>query len=182
MTKPIIVFLDIDGVVATHRSLFSFLSDFYGVDYRNEDCTLIDDAIAKHKHLEYPWVSMSHWPFCKTSIKNLHRLQREEKVKFVISSTWRLGKSIEDLRDLFGLKGLSISIIDKTSEKHDMKRGEQIALWLSENKVKKYIIIDDECQYDIIQTHPNNCIETNFYTGFDDEKYDEAVKLLKSLK
>jgi hypothetical protein len=75
--------------------------------------------------------------------------------KAVITSAWRVGRTVEDLNRLFVHNGVAIKIIGKTdSTKLNGKRGEEILDWIEKNRYKgPYIVIDDEI-FDIIPYIP----------------------------
>lgn len=66
----------------------------------------------------------------------------------VISSTWRLGRTVEQLSDLLYAQGVRGTIIGKTPH-HEGFRGQDVARWLELNKWPvsdpeyKYVIFDD---------------------------------------
>jgi hypothetical protein len=84
--------------------------------------------------------------------------------KVVISSSWRIGRSVDDLRELFDWFGFTGEIIDKTPRLwfgHDqdeewrntsVPRGCEIKAWMENNKDRlgdkmsrvKYVIFDDD--------------------------------------
>ncbi len=176
--KDIYVFLDIDGVVATQRSIDLKWRDYMGDDPHDTDF----GAVLKEKNLDFPGLSMDDWPFDQECISNLHYYQRMfrqqgHNVKYVISSSWRSGRTIEEIYDLFVLKGLILcKIVGKTGR--DGKRGTQILNWLKDNKVENepYLVIDDECGFDINEfIDEKHIIDTTFNTGFDYSKMRRAI-------
>jgi hypothetical protein len=67
-------------------------------------------------------------------------------IGIVVSSAWRVGRSVKDLSTLFESNGVVIRVIDKTpSHKIDRQRGEEILDWIEDNRYNgPYIVIDDE--------------------------------------
>ena len=170
-----VVFLDIDGVVATEHALYEELRNYYQVETVQE---ALDSST--YKDLQYPRISMFYWPFDPRAISQLYRLQKETKCKFVLSSSWRLGQTIEEINKLFAQKGLRVPILDKTDRRLSSERGEEIAWWIRDHKdeIESYVIIDDECNHDIIQFHPEHCVNTIFYDGFTKDDCDKAIEIL----
>lgn len=173
----IYVFLDIDGVVATERALdkkwFDYAADMPMTGFGDD---------LKSKKLAHPPVSMYDWPFDQECISNLHYYQRYYRTKgynvnYVISSSWRMGRTIEELNKLFAKKGLILhEIVGKT--KHGKTRGEEINEWLKDNNVESnpFIVIDDECDYDIVQhIDDKHLVKTIMYNGFDTLKLKNAL-------
>jgi hypothetical protein len=174
----IYAFLDIDGVVATQRAIDDRWEEYSGNPPFNGDW----NKELKDNGVNFPGFSGKYWPFDQEAIKRIHFFQRYfaqrgHKIKWVISSSWRLGQSVKELNKLFRLKGLYLSkIVDKTG--HKGKRGEQILKWMKDNKVKKqpFIVLDDECKHDIVQyIDEKHLIDTSFSTGFDYLKMKEAI-------
>ena len=153
-----VIFLDIDGVLVTRNSI-------------------------KYQYLNFP--DDTSIRFSKNAVRNLNRLIRLTKAKIVISSTWRLFHSLEELQNIFmkqGIKGeiISITSIDRAPVEEDIPRGQKIADWLVQHpEIEKYVIIDDDVQADCIQFHPFNCVETSYKRGFSPEdKFSEALAIL----
>ena len=64
----------------------------------------------------------------------------------VVSSAWRIGRSVEELARLFKHNGVALDVISKTeSSSITSQRGEQILDWIEEHRYTgPYIVIDDE--------------------------------------
>lgn len=60
-----------------------------------------------------------------------------------MSSSWRIGVTIDYIRDLFKEVGIVAEVIDFTPDLLDTTRGKEIEQWLNNNLVNKYVIIDD---------------------------------------
>lgn len=124
-----IIFLDVDGVLNCQ--------DYY---------------TKGRVHEQYPLSEI-----CPDRIKLLNGLCERTGAKVVISSSWRIGRTIEELRNIFNEMGATFEIIDKTPVL-DLKfkgavRGNDINLWIEENtgligqtrqEYKQYAIIDDD--------------------------------------
>lgn len=95
----------------------------------------------KHEDLE----------FDPSAIMNLKLVLTETKAKIVISSTWRLGRSIDELNELFKHYEINDVIIGKTPVLERTtygERGLEIQSWIDNNrdkyKIGSFIIIDDD--------------------------------------
>jgi hypothetical protein len=66
--------------------------------------------------------------------------------RVVVSSAWRVNRSVEELSELFKANGVGLEVVGKTpSTAYDGKRGAEILAWLKDNKYTgPYIVIDDE--------------------------------------
>lgn len=116
-----IIFLDIDGVLRTHKS---------------------DSEWADLLGLPIPPIVFDR-NFSSKGISNLNEIIHFTGAKVLITSTWRVQHSLEDLKNKFrarGFRGEIREIIDKTNILYD--RGEEIQEWLDTHDVNKYIVID----------------------------------------
>lgn len=109
------IFLDIDGVLNSHRTLVAFNGFPHGVDgyQRNQ--------------------------FDEVAIRLIRHICKISGAQIVLSSSWRI---IHDYRDIGA--ALELPIIDRTPSLADC-RGAEIALWLSERSdIETYVIFDDD--------------------------------------
>lgn len=60
----------------------------------------------------------------------------------IITSTWRVKYSIKQLQEIFYKQNINVKIGGFT-EVLGIDRGEEISLYISENSIDKYIVIDD---------------------------------------
>ena len=144
-----IIFLDIDGVL-------------------NSDAWL---ASENKKTLEYPLDQ-----FDPRTVKLLNRIIEKTEAKIVLSSTWRLNRSIEDIQEIFkkvGIIGEIVSVTPdlKNTQKH-ITRGNEILAWCIENEdligvsykhYNSYAIIDDGNDFLLWQV--NNFFRCDRYMG-----------------
>ena len=113
----------------------------------------------------------------KTSIDLYNKLCKEFDLKAVISSTWRLNHTKEQLQDIFNEKGVEVEIIDFTDSFSDEGRGREIEDWLFSHSHGKFIILDDSVR-DIIAWGLPNVVRCRGWIGFSQEEYDLARTLL----
>jgi len=125
-----IVFLDIDGVLNHHA--------FW------------DRYVEEHgKH-----VGMHH-ELCPISMGHLNRLLDETGAEVVVSSTWRLGRSLEELQEVLEANGFTGEVVGKTMnsysnrrlwEKYHQLRGRQIMAYIREHLEEgdRFVILDDD--------------------------------------
>lgn len=153
-----VIFLDIDGVLVTRNSII-------------------------YQYLNFP--DDTDIRFSKKAVKNLNKLIRLTKAKIVISSTWRLFHSLEELKNIIkkqGIRGeiISTTSVEKATIEEGIPRGQKISDWLEQHpEVEQYVIIDDDVQADCIQFHPYNCVETSYKRGFSPEdRFNEALAIL----
>jgi hypothetical protein len=117
--------------------------------------------------------------FAKDAVRHLLDLCEEFNAKIVVSSSWREGNTIEQLKKIFSIWKFDQYIIDCTPQIEEKYRGREISAWLEKNidQVHAFVILDDQ-KYDIQYTFSNRFILCN--TLFSDESlYEEAKKILK---
>lgn len=119
-----VVFLDVDGVLNASRPVG-----------KNQELILRNWA---HPHM----------------VGHVNRIAREGGAVVVVSSTWRLGRELDALREDFRGVGLTAEIAGATPSGpcgwhhgyrcEDGHRGGEIARWLASNPgVESYVILDD---------------------------------------
>jgi len=84
-------------------------------------------------------------PFDKDAVKNLNELTDKTEAVIVVSSSWRQGRTVQNLKKLFKSEGVTGKVIDKTPMLHlsGDSRGAQIRDWLSNHSDVNYVILDD---------------------------------------
>ena len=149
-----LIFLDIDGVMNC--------DDYY-----------VSNNFAE-KRDEYGHL------FYDVSVYWLNKLINETEAKIVISSTWRMsGKQI--MKEMWKHRNMAGEVIDITPilpriGKRSAPRGLEIDYWLYENQVDSYMILDDDS--DMLYCQRNNFIEVSSKSGFGEEHYLQAKKIL----
>lgn len=89
---------------------------------------------------------------------NLAHIINETEADIVISSTWRYS-GLKVMQSMWRDRGLPGNVIDVTPTIHDGVRGDEIDLWLRENQVDSYVIIDDDA--DMLPEQMNNFVQTS---------------------
>ena len=91
-----------------------------------------------------------HWKkkWSSKAITLYNSLCKKYDLKPVITSTWRLNFTKEQLQEIFIKQGIDVIIYDYTPWLENRTRGEEILEWLSKNRVDNYVVIDDRV-YDI---------------------------------
>lgn len=119
---------------------------------------------------------------------NLKWIIEETNAKIVISSSWRMnGLSI--MQEMWQYRKLAGEVIDVTPYINNCKRGEEIQLWLNNNTVSNYVIIDDDT--DMLDIQKNNfvctsenidhsdCIDIGY--GLTHKCAEQAIKILNNI-
>lgn len=173
--KRNIVFLDFDGVLNSERSFYQKFADHHNVEWTDEDFDIkwmgqgnegnfspgmmdrIREARDEQKDLpgyKYPNLGMYNWPHEEPAIENLNKIIEENNADVVICSSWRVGKTIEELQgilDGWGFKGKVVGKTPRLEYTQHLTRGKEILEWVMEyhSHIKSICILDDDAQYDI---------------------------------
>ena len=156
MENPI-VFLDFDGVVET----------IYWKQDKNGTWNL---NIHKSGHNELNNKQAIGW---------LNELYSKVPYDIVVSSSWRIGMTIEELQNLITNSGFNpnIKVIGITPILHQ-QRGKEIQQWIDDNNFTgKFIIIDDDS--DMCHLLPL-LVRTDCQLGFTIYDYQKSLKLLQN--
>lgn len=113
----------------------------------------------------------------KNYIELYNKLCQEFDLKAVVSSTWRLNHTKEQLQSIFRQQGVWVQIYDFTPVLPDEGRGAEIENWLFNNSVKKFVILDDSVR-DIIAWGLSNVVKCRGWIGFSEEGYQIARQFL----
>jgi len=163
-----IVFLDIDGVL-NHEAF-----------YRKRQ----EEGI----HI-YPTYPLSE--FDPESVSRLNYILEQTGAKVVMSSSWRHGRTIQELQNILEKVGFKGELIDKTpSFKHDdCVRGNEIEKWIDDHRELlgadkfrycEYVILDDDC--DMLYTQKDNFIHVDRYVGITMQTAIRAINILKTVR
>ncbi len=147
-----LLFLDFDGVICTRSSLV------YAMTKENRDVEMLD-------------------PVC---IERLNQIVEATGAKIVISSTWRIIHTLDELKLWLKEKGFRGEVIGKTPVLHT-ERGHEIQTWIglyetSGLSPKGMVIIDDDADMAHLS---HKLVRTNMDGGLLDHHVDQAIKILK---
>lgn len=149
----VIIFLDIDGV------LRSYWSDYLWSQELNQPIP------SHYKRL-----------FSKDAIENLNYIVTLTGAKVVITSTWRLHYTLEELRKVFRERGFIGQIIGTTGTFGT--RGEEIVDWLNDHVVKNFVVIDDNVKDIVIRIPDCKVVKCHPNYGLNDEIFDKVLDIL----
>lgn len=124
-------------------------------------------------------------PLC---VERLNTVINSTEAKIVVSSTWRLGRTVEELQVLLSDMGVVGEVIDKTCRLDHVGgfRGNEIYKWIKDNqhiigcdywKFKQYIILDDDS--DMLLWQKDNFVQTDGYKGLTDREMYDAIWMLQ---
>ena len=122
----------------------------------------------------------THWKtkWSKSAILIYNQICQEYDLKPVITSTWRINHTKEQLQKIFDDQGIEVEIYDYTPHLDQKDRGLEIKEWLNNNKVDNYVVIDDIVHN--ITPHVDNVIKVRNWVGLTTEEYIEIRKILDS--
>lgn len=131
-----ILFFDVDGVMNSHRTavgLGGFGHMALGI------LNMTDIEVRR----------VTRWD--PVAVGMLNRLLKETRCKIVVSSVWRKGATLKELRWLFEAHGLPKSVIVGKTKSHPSGfRGREIRQWLTDHKhlgIEDYLILDDDSDF-----------------------------------
>jgi len=118
-----------------------------------------------------------HWSkkWSKNAIMIYNQVCNEFDLKPVITSTWRIAHTKEQLQKIFSNQGINVEIYDYTPLIDQADRGLEIQKWLSDNKCDNYVVIDDKVS-DIVK-YVSNVVHCRSWIGLSKDEYDEIVKI-----
>lgn len=110
----------------------------------------------------------------------LNRIIQQADAHIVVSSCWRVGRSVIELRELLSSWGVVGKVIDRTAESQE-QRGHEIGKWLlARNKergdVESFVILDDDQD---MTDFMNQLVQTDPQVGLCDEHVKAAGNLLR---
>ena len=93
----------------------------------------------------------------------------------VMSSSWRLGRSLEALRAELRTAGVDVPLVDVTPDRPGQPRWVEIDAWCSASQPTRFAIIDDEPDMGPLAPYH---VRTRMLTGLDAAAADAARALL----
>lgn len=161
-----IIFLDIDGVLNTVMVDTQPISQY---SHLREDGFYYDLASPNQKRVSN-----------RQAVMWLNLLCKQKKAKIVISSTWRLSLSLDEMKEALVNSGLlpEIEVIGATPNLGylpERTRGLEIQRYLDEHygdELPQFIILDDDSDMDHLLPH---LIQCNVYRGFGMSEYLKAI-------
>lgn len=121
-------------------------------------------------------------PHCKTkwskiAIDQYNKLCRDFDLTPVITSTWRINHTKEQLQKIFTEQGIETPIYDYTPLIDQGDRGLEIKQWLDNNECENYVIIDDKVSN--IVKYVDNVIHCRSWIGLSRDEYEEISDIFK---
>lgn len=119
--------------------------------------------------------------YSKVFIHRLNTIIEETGAKIVISSTWRLGETYDNLRLLLKTMGIVGILHGATKDLVTKPREQEIRLYLKEHKdITNYCIIDDDSDMTFWQKY--KLVHTDGELGLQPMDVERAIYLLGNKK
>ena len=165
------IFLDFDGVLNSDKY-------FSSVKYKTETEGIDDAKIMLINH----WMHLDH-----DAIALMNQLVEQSGAQVIISSTWRLHYSIDELNKMLTDRGATFKAVDRTPRGETKKMSQRV---LRENEIQEFlnslseppesfVIIDDMLSMGHLNS---NFIKTSFRNGFCKEHIISALRILNKEK
>lgn len=178
-----VVFLDIDGVMQPDQAIHGYNNRFKIP--RDEMGPQYSKKIAREKEID-DLASLNCWDVAAVNldwsdeaVTNLKQILDciPEKIEIVLSSDWRISKSLEDMKALFALHGLDAYLTDMCPGDYSCSKSEGIRMYLEAHPdLHNYIIFDDDPYiFRDFPCHTIYCDESWLYNGL----RDKAIRIFK---
>lgn len=107
----------------------------------------------------------------------LNKLTDETGAVFVLSSCWRIGQEVIELREQLIKWGVTGKLIGRTGETDDI-RGKEIARWILDcpREIDNFVILDDDKD---MGTFMDRLVQTTFEHGLQQEHVDKIKSMLE---
>ena len=121
--------------------------------------------------------SASHLDFDPYCVKHLRNISENLNLGIVITSNWRIGKTIEEMKKLF-LKH-SINVIGMTPAIPYAGREAEIQEFIDNApythgiEIEDFVILDDDNEYPVLSDH---LVQTNYNSGLDYEASQQVIR------
>ena len=158
------IFLDIDGVLNSHRHFKSLNEDATPNPVEFELACDIENLYDPPCPRSVILNSILHIDY--KAVQVLNEIIAKSGAKVVISSSWRHMNPLEAIKRMLDFKGFKGEIIDMTSVDLDSWeytcRGHEIQEWMDRNPVDSFVILDDDSDMDYLSGH---LVQTSFSEG-----------------
>lgn len=142
--------------------------------------------------LDFDGVMLNRSSFAKCSgiyskaapscVAALNKITDATGAKIVVSSTWRLGLSLIELREHLKEWGVTADVIDRTPFlSYAAVRGHEITMWITSFKrddIDSFVILDDEKDMGALLSR---LVRTKFNDGLTEADADKAIELLSGI-
>ncbi|MBP3853505.1 MAG: hypothetical protein J6D18_02935 [Erysipelotrichaceae bacterium] len=131
-----VLFLDIDGVINPNRPRLFPIKD---PDLREK--LSVENDNPNINDLDLKFVTQIYYGFDPKACQYIEDLCKEFRAKLVISSSWRLMLTLEQLIAVFDIHRLGHYVIGKTTD--GTTRVQEIKEYIYKENITHYLVIDD---------------------------------------
>lgn len=169
-----ILFLDFDGVLNSQQSAIFWHNKRDQSKWENEMYSSWTGTLKEY---------IAH-EFCPIALSNMEELcRRVPDLKIVVSSTWRMGETVESLKKILAPAPLvANAIISTTPITRDKSRGEEIHAWIVASdpaeEIEEYVIVDDD--RDMMPHQLPHFVNTSSFHGFTYADMLHALRIFKA--
>jgi hypothetical protein len=139
----------------------------------------IDGVLNNTNHTLYmsSTVGRSHGlPLDPVSIWTLNEILMLTGSNIVISSSWRIIKSLDSLRVTFRKNGINGNLVGVTPHVAGMQRGQEIEQYVHVHEVKNFVIIDDSSD---MEPYMDKLVQTDTRYGLRPLHIEAVTSLLE---
>ncbi len=123
--------------------------------------------------------TFEHLPFTPESIEVLNRMTNYLEADIVISSSWRLLRTVSELQELMKERGVTGNVSGKTSRSQTGQRGEEILDYVVEHGIRHFIVLDDEISdMALVMAHVH---QTNYRKGLTLQEIPAILELVQKV-
>ena len=138
------------------------------IELRNRSCALG----GKDELMTRMWSMQLFRP----AVERLNTLISSTGAEVVISSSWRVNKSVQRLEKILKCAGFAGSVLDKTP-RLGTQRGQEIEAWIRGTRFRgSFVILDDDAD---MEPYMDRLVLTSMETGLLDSHVEEAKSLLE---
>lgn len=154
-----IVFLDFDGVLNSHWYMLEFPKEW-------------NSGMAVEGQID------------PESVALVNKIVEDTGAVVVISSAWRLVRSLDDLTRMLANKGFKGEVIGITPDlAHlDKRRGDEIQEWLDtsplKDQIESFVILDDNS--DMVHL-TDKLVLTGYTVGIEEHHVEKAIEILNAV-
>jgi len=123
--------------------------------------------------------------YCPTLVEKLNKIVSLTGAKIVLSSTWRLGLTLCEVKSMLEEMSIQGEVVGMTENYNNgfVFRGNEIYKWIKDNKdligkpyyeYQDYVILDDDS--DMLYWQRNNFVQTHGLKGLTNSNVMEAVE------
>lgn len=118
------------------------------------------------------------WGIDPDTVPHLQRIVDETNCVIVVSSTWRIGTLLSEIRGRLIDAGMRhpVPIVDRTPILRDKDRGDEVAQWLDRMEPVAYVCLDDDSDF----LPGQHLVKTNGQVGLTAVEADKCIAILNA--